>query len=75
MVRDEAMCPRNLPQAPLDEWYRDNVIGGSGAFVIAIDDFESFAYAIRNKLLKEIAALPSTVAVAEARVLYPSDGK
>ena len=64
-----------MPQAPLDEWYRDNVIGGPGAFVIAIDDFESFAYAIRNKLLKEIAANPTGVTIAEARVLYPQDRK
>ena len=28
---------------------------GPGAFVIAIDDFSSFAYAIVNKLIKEIA--------------------
>jgi hypothetical protein len=58
-----------MPQTPLDEYFRDNVIGGSGAFVIAIDDFESFAYAIRNKLLREIAAAPGDRSLAEARVL------
>ena len=41
---------------PLDEFYRDQVIGGQGAFLIAIDDFDSFAHAIVNKLVKEIAA-------------------
>jgi hypothetical protein len=46
-------------QPPLDEFYRDNVIGGPGAFLIAIDDFESFAHAIVNKLIKEIAGLPT----------------
>lgn len=46
---------RALPQPPLDEFYRDQVIGGPGAFVIAVDDFESFAFAIVNKLIKEIA--------------------
>jgi hypothetical protein len=46
------------PQPPLDEFYRDNVIGGPGAFLIAIEDFNSFAYAIVNKLIKEIAAVP-----------------
>jgi hypothetical protein len=40
---------------PLDEFFRDNVIGGPGAFLIAIQDFESFAHAIRNKLLREIS--------------------
>jgi len=47
-----------MPQPPLDEFYRNNVIGGTGAFVIAIDDFSSFAYAIVNKLVKEIAGEP-----------------
>ena len=41
---------------PLDEFYRDQVIGGQGAFLIALDDFDSFAHAIVNKLVKEIAA-------------------
>ena len=44
-----------MPQPALDEFYRNHVIGGPGAFVIAIDDFSSFAYAIVNKLVKEIA--------------------
>ncbi len=46
-------------QPPLDDFYRENVIGGPGAFLIAIDDFESFAHAIVNKLIKEIAGLPT----------------
>jgi hypothetical protein len=47
-----------MPQPPVDEFFRTNVIGGPGAFVIAIDDFSSFAYAIVNKLVKEIAGDP-----------------
>jgi hypothetical protein len=45
------------------------VIGGTGAFLIAIDDFESFAHAIVNKLIKEIAGFPidSGLRVAELR--------
>jgi hypothetical protein len=46
-------------QPPLDDFFRENVIGGPGAFLIAIDDFESFAHAIVNKLIKEIAGLPT----------------
>ncbi len=42
----------------LDDYYRDNVIGGPGAFVIAADSYESFAAAILNKLILEIAAVP-----------------
>ncbi len=43
------------PQPPLDQFYRDNVIGGPGSFVISIEGFDSFAFAIVNKLVKEIA--------------------
>lgn len=42
----------------LDDYFRDNVIGGEGAFVIAAEDFASFAQAILNKLIREIAAAP-----------------
>jgi hypothetical protein len=40
----------------LDEYYRDSVIGGPGAFVIAVRSYEEFAEAIRRKLVTEIAA-------------------
>ncbi len=49
---------RGMTQVPLDDFYRDNVIGGPGAFVIAVDDFESFSYAMVNKLIREIAGFP-----------------
>ena len=55
---------------PLDEYFRDSVIGGPGAFLIAIDDFQSFAYAIVNKLVREIAAAP----LPPARVIPASFG-
>ena len=51
-------------QPALDQFYRDNVIGGPGAFVVAVDDFESFAYAILNKLIREISGLPLDVCIA-----------
>lgn len=40
----------------LDAYYRDNVIGGPGAFVVSIDSYDNFADAILNKLVTEIAA-------------------
>lgn len=55
------------PQPPLDEFYRDNVIGGPGSFVIAIDGFESFAVAIVNKLVREIAGMPVGPRLAATR--------
>lgn len=46
------------PQVPLDQYFRESVIGGPGAFMIAIDDFSTFSYAFMNKLIREITALP-----------------
>jgi hypothetical protein len=47
-----------MPPIPLDEYYRDSVIGGPGAFVIVAEDFQSFGQAVKRKLIREIAALP-----------------
>lgn len=46
-----------MPPIPLDEYYRDSVIGGAGAFVIVAEDFQSFGNAVKRKLIREIAAL------------------
>ncbi len=43
------------PPGGLAAYYRDNVIGGTGAFVMAAEDFRSFGNAIVNKLVAEIA--------------------
>jgi hypothetical protein len=43
----------------LDEYYRRNVIGGPGAFVIAVRRYEDFAATVRKKLITEIAGIPS----------------
>jgi hypothetical protein len=40
----------------LDLYYREHVIGGPGAFVIAVMGYDQFADALRNKLITEIAA-------------------
>ncbi|MBB5751736.1 DUF1194 domain-containing protein [Prosthecomicrobium pneumaticum] len=42
----------------LVDHYRDEVIGGPGAFVIVVDEARSFAEAVRSKLVQEIAAGP-----------------
>lgn len=65
-ARDEAVAAgvtiNGLPilnvEAYLDEHYREEVIGGPGAFLIAIDGYDQFAEAILRKLLTEIAGLP-----------------
>lgn len=46
------------PPGGLAKYYRDNVIGGSGAFVVPIDDFKTFDEAMIRKLVSEISALP-----------------
>jgi hypothetical protein len=62
-ARDEAIAKgvgiNGLPilalEPDLDSYYRENVIGGPGAFVIAAKDFETFGEAILKKLIAEIA--------------------
>ncbi len=40
----------------LDTYYNNEVIGGDGAFLLQVKDFNSFATAIKQKLLAEISA-------------------
>jgi len=49
------------PPVPLDQYYRESVIGGPGAFMIAAEDFEAFGNAVRRKLIREIAGLGGPV--------------
>ena len=45
------------PPGGLANYYRDNVIGGVGAFLISTNDFEGFERAVVQKLVREIAGL------------------
>jgi hypothetical protein len=62
-ARDEAVragvtingLPILAVEPDLEEVYRDNVIGGPGAFVIPAASFETFADAILKKLIVEIS--------------------
>ena len=54
------------PPGGLPNYYRENVIGGPGAFVIVAEDFNSFGQAIIRKLIAEIAASPPLTRTAEA---------
>lgn len=47
------------PPGGLEEYFRRNVIGGPGAFTMQIEGFQSFAEAMINKLIREIATLPT----------------
>ena len=51
------------PQGGLPNYFRTNVIGGPGAFVVVAEDFNSFGQAIVKKLIAEIAEAPLPPAV------------
>src|SRR5215472_18005747 len=67
-ARDEAVRAgvgiNGLPilsiEPDLDEYYRDNVIGGPGAFMVPAASFETFGEAILKKLITEIASRGAT---------------
>jgi hypothetical protein len=50
------------PPGGLVNYFRNNVIGGAGAFVIAAENFDSFGQAIIKKLIAEIAETPAAEA-------------
>jgi Protein of unknown function (DUF1194) len=66
IARDEAIETginiNGLPilevEPDLETYYRNNVVGGPGAFVIAAATFNDFGDAIRRKLIQEIAYAP-----------------
>ncbi|MGH7032296.1 MAG: DUF1194 domain-containing protein, partial [Stellaceae bacterium] len=73
-ARDEAVRAgiviNGLPIAWIEPdlvaYYRTNVIGGPGSFVIGIDSYDNFADAVLNKLVTEIAGqggLPRMAAI------------
>jgi hypothetical protein len=54
------------PPGGLDNYYRNNVIGGPGSFVMVAENFNSFGQAILNKLIAEIASAPELRETKEA---------
>jgi hypothetical protein len=46
------------PPGGLPKYYRDNVTGGPGSFVLEVHDFHTFGEAMTRKLISEIAGLP-----------------
>jgi hypothetical protein len=67
-ARDEAVRAgvviNGLPiltlEPDLDAYYRESVIGGPAAFVIAVNSYEEFPAAVRSKLITEIAGAGRT---------------
>ena len=62
VILSERTVPWNAehtnPPGGLEKYYRDNVIGGPGAFVMVAEDFKSFRTAIVKKMVAEIALAP-----------------
>ena len=57
-VLDRTPPPAGLASLqPLDEYYRERVIGGPGAFLMVAEGFESFEQAVRRKIIREVAGL------------------
>jgi hypothetical protein len=56
-----ALSEHTDPPGGIEKYYRDNVIGGPGAFVVVAEDHNSFGQAIAKKLIAEIALLPRLV--------------
>jgi Protein of unknown function (DUF1194) len=69
MLREPGYTPWSIPD--LDIYYADCVIGGSGSFVLPVDDPAQLADAIRQKLVLEIAGPPPRLMPATATVRPP----
>ena len=50
---------------PLDTYYREEVIGGPGAFLVVAEGFPAFEAAVRRKIIREIAAVPAPGSLVE----------
>jgi Protein of unknown function (DUF1194) len=58
----------------LETWYRDHVMGGTGAFVLPANGFGDFGRAIRQKFVIEISgqpSMPANLSAAEAPTSEP----
>ena len=56
------------PPGGIEKYYRENVIGGPGSFVMVAEDYNSFGRAMVKKLIAEIAGTPAQHRVASAPV-------
>jgi uncharacterized protein DUF1194 len=61
VILSERQMPWNAehtnPPGGLENYYRENVMGGPGAFVMVAENFQSFGRAIVRKMIAEIATL------------------
>lgn len=55
------------PPGGLPKYYEENVIGGPGAFLLHVENFDTFTEAITRKLVSEIAEVPAEPKRAASR--------
>ena len=62
------MLPRAVEgqMHPLETWYRENVMGGNGAFVLPANGYGDFGRAIRQKFVVEISGAPAPYRYSDA---------
>ena len=67
-ILEEKFSYKRLLEPDMDLYFRDNVMGGPGGFVVVAKGYLSFSKAILNKLIREIAATePRSIRTASAR--------
>jgi len=64
-VLDRTPQPWAAGLPPLDDYYRDEVIGGPGAFLMVAEGFEAFEQAVKRKIIREIASAPDRGPIVE----------
>jgi Protein of unknown function (DUF1194) len=57
----QSYLPEQQPADPLEEWFRENVKGGLGSFVLPANGYADFGRAIRQKFVLEVSALGTRV--------------
>lgn len=65
-----ALLPKAVPggKPPLEQWYREHVMGGPGSFVLPAQGYGDFERAIRQKFVIEVSGLtPNAYALAASR--------
>ena len=55
ILTPESLDSHTNPPGGLLAYYKENIIGGPGAFALAAENFTAFARAIQHKLVREIA--------------------
>lgn len=55
------------PPGGLPKYYEENVIGGPGAFLLQVENFDTFAEAITRKMVSEIAENPENLETASGQ--------